>query len=130
MRDAAAKVRNVPIVDKPRAYSTEPRPETRRAFGRTGDSGCDKVRIGPREFPTGTRAHESQHNDRTQRATGRPGRAAAPRLAKAERVDFPVVGLGASAGGLDTFKRFFDALPADCGMAFVLIQHSIRSTRA
>ena len=38
-------------------------------------------------------------------------------------VDFPVVGLGASAGGLDAFRRFFDALPADCGMAFVLIQH-------
>ena len=38
-------------------------------------------------------------------------------------VDFPVVGLGASAGGLDAFRKFFDALPADCGMAFVLIQH-------
>ena len=33
------------------------------------------------------------------------------------------MGLGASAGGLDAFRRFFDALPADCGMAFVLIQH-------
>ena len=31
--------------------------------------------------------------------------------------------LGASAGGLDAFKKFFDALPANCGMAFVLIQH-------
>ena len=36
---------------------------------------------------------------------------------------FPIVGLGASAGGLDAFKRFFDAVPASCGMAFVLIQH-------
>ena len=74
----------------------------------------------------GTRAHESQHNDRTQRATGRPGPAAATRLRAAEarkRVDFPVVGLGASAGGLEAFKKFFDALPADSGMAFILIQH-------
>jgi two-component system, chemotaxis family, CheB/CheR fusion protein len=39
------------------------------------------------------------------------------------RVEFPVVGLGASAGGLDAFRRFFDASPANCGMAFVLIQH-------
>ena len=38
-------------------------------------------------------------------------------------VDFPVVALGASAGGLDAFKKFFDALPANSGMAFVLIQH-------
>jgi len=44
-------------------------------------------------------------------------------LPKRGSVDFPVVGLGASAGGLDAFRRFFDALPADCGMAFVLIQH-------
>ena len=34
-----------------------------------------------------------------------------------------VVGLGASAGGLDAFKRFFTEMPPDCGMAFVLIQH-------
>ncbi|MCG6859915.1 MAG: PAS domain S-box protein [Chromatiaceae bacterium] len=39
------------------------------------------------------------------------------------RVDFPVVAIGASAGGLDAFKQFFSAMPADSGMAFVLIQH-------
>jgi len=37
--------------------------------------------------------------------------------------DFPVVALGASAGALDTFRKFLDALPANNGMAFVLIQH-------
>jgi len=36
---------------------------------------------------------------------------------------FPVVGLGASAGGLDAFQKFFGAMPASSGMAFVLIQH-------
>ncbi len=36
---------------------------------------------------------------------------------------FPIVGIGASAGGLDAFKKFFTALPADTGVAFVLIQH-------
>ena len=36
---------------------------------------------------------------------------------------FPVVGIGASAGGLDAFKRFFGAMPVDSGMAFVLIPH-------
>ena len=39
------------------------------------------------------------------------------------RSRFPVVGLGASAGGLDAFSKLFDALPADTGMAFILIQH-------
>src|SRR5436190_14742675 len=37
--------------------------------------------------------------------------------------DFPVVGLGASAGGLDALYKLFDALPPNPGMAFVLIQH-------
>lgn len=36
---------------------------------------------------------------------------------------FPVVGIGASAGGLSAFTKLFKALPTDTGMAFVLIQH-------
>jgi two-component system CheB/CheR fusion protein len=38
-------------------------------------------------------------------------------------VGFPIVGAGASAGGLDAFKALLAALPSDTGMAFVLIQH-------
>lgn len=34
-----------------------------------------------------------------------------------------IVAIGASAGGLDPFERFFDAMPADSGLAFVVIQH-------
>lgn len=36
---------------------------------------------------------------------------------------FPVVAIGASAGGLDAFQAFLQALPADTGMAFVLVAH-------
>ncbi len=36
---------------------------------------------------------------------------------------FPIVGIGASAGGLDACKKLLDALPADTGMAFILVQH-------
>jgi two-component system CheB/CheR fusion protein len=38
---------------------------------------------------------------------------------------FPVVGIGASAGGLAAFEAFFSGMPAgaDPGMAFVLVQH-------
>ncbi len=34
-----------------------------------------------------------------------------------------VVGIGASAGGLEALERFFDNLPAGTGMAFVVVQH-------
>ena len=36
---------------------------------------------------------------------------------------FLIIGIGASAGGLEAFKGFFAAMPPDSGMAFVLIQH-------
>jgi len=36
---------------------------------------------------------------------------------------FPIVGIGASAGGLQAFEEFFRACPADTGMAFVLVSH-------
>ena len=36
---------------------------------------------------------------------------------------FPVVGIGASAGGLEAFTQLLSSLPANTGMAFVLIQH-------
>ncbi len=38
-------------------------------------------------------------------------------------VDFPVVGIGASAGGLEAYTELLTALPATTGMAFVLVQH-------
>ncbi|PYI86208.1 MAG: histidine kinase [Verrucomicrobia bacterium] len=36
---------------------------------------------------------------------------------------FPVVGIGASAGGYEAFTKFLEKLPEDSGMAFVLVQH-------
>ena len=36
---------------------------------------------------------------------------------------FPIVGIGASAGGLEAFRAFLHGLSADAGMAYVLIQH-------
>lgn len=38
-------------------------------------------------------------------------------------VPFPIVGIGASAGGLEAFGQLLRGLPPDTGMAFVLVQH-------
>ncbi len=38
-------------------------------------------------------------------------------------LQFPVVVIGASAGGLDAFKKFFSNMPADSGIGFVLVPH-------
>jgi two-component system, chemotaxis family, CheB/CheR fusion protein len=46
---------------------------------------------------------------------------ATPPLATTQ--DFPIVGVGASAGGLDAFRQFIIAIPENSGMAYVLVQH-------
>ncbi len=38
-------------------------------------------------------------------------------------LDFPVVGIGASAGGIQALLRFFEQMPRDAGMTFVIILH-------
>ena len=37
--------------------------------------------------------------------------------------EYPIVGIGASAGGLEALESFFKEMPSDSGMAFVVIQH-------
>jgi two-component system CheB/CheR fusion protein len=41
----------------------------------------------------------------------------------APSLDFPVVGIGASAGGLPALQRLFENMPANNGMAFVVVMH-------
>lgn len=54
-----------------------------------------------------------------------PGGAAEQAGQEADKASgaFPVVGIGASAGGLDAFSRFLKALPDKPGIAFVLVTH-------
>src|SRR6516165_1344515 len=42
---------------------------------------------------------------------------------EAGKKPFAIVGIGASAGGLEAFTKLLEHLPADTGMAFVLVQH-------
>ena len=39
------------------------------------------------------------------------------------KTGFPIIGIGASAGGLEAFELFFKEVPADSGMAFILVSH-------
>ncbi|MEP7056435.1 MAG: chemotaxis protein CheB, partial [Caldimonas sp.] len=45
------------------------------------------------------------------------------RIVVLSTLDFPIVGIGASAGGLAALARFFEAMPARNGMAFVVVLH-------
>jgi chemotaxis methyl-accepting protein methylase len=43
--------------------------------------------------------------------------------AKLPAADFPIVGIGCSAGGLEALEKFLRNVPAGSGMAFVVVQH-------
>jgi two-component system CheB/CheR fusion protein len=52
-----------------------------------------------------------------------PRHRAPPIIAEKSTVAFPIVGIGASAGGLEAFEQFFRNCPVNSGMAFVLVSH-------
>src|SRR4051812_13880101 len=68
---------------------------------------------------SGTGAPRARAASRRERAGAAPaaGAAASPPPV------FPVVAIGASAGGLEALRRFFQAMPADRRIAFVVIVH-------
>ncbi|HEY5305764.1 MAG TPA: CheR family methyltransferase, partial [Pseudolabrys sp.] len=61
---------------------------------------------------------------RNKTARPRPNRQSLPARGPPQRpLDFPVVGIGASAGGLEACRKLVEAMPAGNGMAFILVQH-------
>jgi two-component system CheB/CheR fusion protein len=48
---------------------------------------------------------------------------ATEKTAEKHRDDFPIVGIGASAGGLEAIEGFISHTPSDIGLAFVIVQH-------
>ena len=64
-----------------------------------------------------TMAAESFGCERPLTARGPPG------ALSSSQENFPVVGIGASAGGLDACRKLLHAMPASTGMSFILVQH-------
>jgi two-component system chemotaxis response regulator CheB len=64
--------------------------------------------------------------DKENRTNNQRSRAEAklkPEVATAGAEDFPVVCVGGSAGGLDAYTRLLQHLPADMGVAIVIVNH-------
>jgi two-component system, chemotaxis family, CheB/CheR fusion protein len=66
--------------------------------------------------------HSLPHEARSTSAVSATA-AVEPRAAPQPHAPFPIVGIGASAGGLEAFRQLLGALPADSGMAYVLVHH-------
>jgi two-component system CheB/CheR fusion protein len=55
---------------------------------------------------------------------GEPKRKPRQRIAPAPNPHFPIIGVGASAGGLEPFLDILRNVPADSGLAIIYLQHS------
>jgi len=73
----------------------------------------DKKSSQSRQIAVKTKKQPASHQSRTKNTQN----------AIEKEVTFPIVGIGASAGGLEAFTNLLRALPADLGMAYVFIQH-------
>ncbi|QPC88836.1 PAS domain-containing protein (plasmid) [Mesorhizobium sp. NBSH29] len=70
---------------------------------------------------TGESNGEGNRPWRKPKAKTNDAREASGRVA--ETAAIPVIGIGASAGGIEALGLFFDAMPTDCGCAFVVVLH-------
>ncbi|NTV70275.1 MAG: PAS domain-containing protein [Azonexaceae bacterium] len=56
-------------------------------------------------------------------STGKRERTQPPSSAVTDDQHFPIIGIGASAGGLEALEQFLGGVPINSGMAFVVVQH-------
>ena len=79
-----------------------------------------------RSKPASRKRRATGHSMAKPRLTsgGKSASSSKLRVAKPQpQKTFPVVGIGASAGGLEAVSQLLSNLPPDTGMAFVLVQH-------
>src|SRR5262245_6771756 len=65
----------------------------------------------------------SSRPSRANRPTSKTVPASGVRRRRVGPDSFPIVGIGASAGGLEAMSQLLKTLPGETGMAFVLVQH-------
>ena len=69
------------------------------------------------------KSKKSRKKDNSTKAEGKVKAKAARSDPKLSEDAFPIVGIGASAGGVQALENFFAHMPSDCKMAFVIVQH-------
>jgi two-component system, chemotaxis family, CheB/CheR fusion protein len=75
-----------------------------------------------------SKAKSTQHTDARGGDPAVPPKESDPLLSIADGITpgiatVPVIGIGASAGGIEALSRFFEVMPADSGCAFVVVLH-------
>jgi two-component system CheB/CheR fusion protein len=87
------------------------------------------MRIIPLIWKRPTFGHAAEHSQESNLTAKKPAPPASPEQPAAtvatDPAHFPIIGIGASAGGLGAFEAFFSGMPKDTnpGVALVLVQH-------
>jgi two-component system, chemotaxis family, CheB/CheR fusion protein len=76
-----------------------------------------------RERPSKSRAKQHKRVAHPARRTTGHGKTSGSSTTPTVGGRLPIVGLGASAGGLDALKRFLGAMPPKTGLSFVIVVH-------
>lgn len=84
----------------------------------------EKKNLPPKKKPAGGKVKSSAPNKKKPAAPKKNNEVPLPNAPLTKSANqFPVIGIGASAGGLEAFKKLLKAIPENSGMAFVLVQH-------
>ena len=75
----------------------------------------------PTKTPTKKPSPKSLRGSKRSRVKTKSGTSTVPK--KTTQLGFPIVGIGASAGGLEAFEEFFTEMPPKSGLAFVVVPH-------
>src|SRR5205807_438316 len=93
-------------------FRNEPFGPNRKRETRRRAAMARKKTKAPAQVPGKTKPGRRPHPEKESAESAPAG----PPAEKGDR-PLPVVGIGASAGGLDAFKKFFGAMPGDSGIA-------------
>jgi two-component system CheB/CheR fusion protein len=95
----------------------------KRPAGPSGNGSGDDDKSSPSSDATGQFGPGTQNGDAADQPTAPAGTAAGASAGVRAGLVPQIVGIGASAGGLDAFTRLVGHLAADTGLAYVLVQH-------
>ncbi len=73
--------------------------------------------------PKKAKARSPSPNETPSKAKQKKAIPSAQTRKEMESYSFPIVGIGASAGGLEAFELFVSNIPNNSGMAYIIIQH-------
>ncbi len=113
---------------------TKPKAAARRAKRAENQTSSTSNSSSKAAKRTKARAAETTAKALTKKASASGGALTGPRAEvvsdgaasggeQGHATDVRIVGIGASAGGLEALELFFDGMPVDSGLAFIVVQH-------